>query len=250
MSDNIHFLEGAFESIGQLMEKYEDLLQTVRKGGSAGEVIRQIGQAKQNSEIDYLQEEIPLAITQTLDGLRRVTKIVSAMKEFSHPGLEQKVLVDINRAIESTLMVSSNEWKYCADIDTQLAEDLPKVLGLGSELNQVFLNLIVNAADAIKDKQIEGERPVKGKIHISTHVEASWVEIRVADTGTGIPESIRSKVFDPFFTTKEVGRGSGQGLNMAYSVIVNKHEGCIRFSSEVGKGTVFIIRLPRESEPA
>jgi len=248
VSDNIYFLENAFGDIGQLMEKYENLFQSIKKGRITRKIIQHVDAATQNSEMDYLREEIPLAITQTLDGLNHVSKIVRAMKEFSHPGLKEKVLIDINQAIKSTLMVSRNEWKYCADIETDLAENLLKVPCLGSEFNQVLLNLIINAADAIKDKQAEGVEARKGKIRISTRRKEPWVEIRISDTGVGIPEEIRPRVFDPFFTTKEVGRGSGQGLNIAYSVIVNKHGGTIRFISETGKGSMFIIRLPMEDE--
>ena len=152
----------------------------------------------------------------------------------------------MNHAIEATITVARNEWKYVAEMATDLAPELPKVLCLPSEFNQVILNLIVNAAHAIGDvvRKAPGTR---GVIKISTRRDGSWVEIRISDTGTGIPESIRHRIFDPFFTTKEVGKGTGQGLAIARSVIVDQHGGFLTFESEMGRGTTFIIRLPMNS---
>ena len=178
-----------------------------------------------------------------MEGLGRITVIVQAMKEFSHPGGVEKTAVDLNHCIRSTATVSHNEWKYVADLALDLEDDLPAVLCLPGELNQAILNMIVNAAHAIGDAVGE-EAARKGKITIRTRQDGAWVEIRVTDTGTGIPEAIRSKIFDPFFTTKEVGRGTGQGLAIARSVIVDKHRGTLAVESEVGNGTTFIIRLP------
>ena len=149
----------------------------------------------------------------------------------------------MNHAIDATITVSRNEWKYVAEMATDLAPGLPKVRCLPSEFNQVILNLIVNAAHAIGDvvRTAEG---TKGVIKIGTRLDGSWVEIKVSDTGTGIPESIRHRIFDPFFTTKEVGKGTGQGLAIARSVIVDQHGGTLTFESEMGRGTTFVIRLP------
>jgi len=192
----------------------------------------------------YLQEEIPQAIDQSLEGLERIAKIVRSMKEFSHPGMDEKTPIDINQAIETTINVSRNEWKYHADIETDLDPGLPNVSCLPGEINQVLLNLIVNAAHAIVN--VVGESGDKGLIRISTRLDGAWAEIRVSDTGTGIPEEIKQRIFDPFFTTKMVGKGTGQGLAIAYSVVVDKHGGVIDLESEEGKGTTFIISLPLE----
>jgi signal transduction histidine kinase len=171
------------------------------------------------------------------------------MKEFSHPGSKEKTPVDLNHAIENTIAVARNEWKYVADIDTDLDATLPQVSCLPDEFNQVILNLIVNAAHAIAE--VVGKSGTeKGRIHVSTRNGAEWVEIRIRDTGAGIPEKIRSRVFDPFFTTKEVGKGTGQGLAIARSVVVDKHGGSIHFETEAGKGTTFIIRLPQNGSAA
>jgi signal transduction histidine kinase len=165
------------------------------------------------------------------------------MKEFSHPGSKEKTALDLNHAIETTVTVARGEWKYVAEVETEFAPGLPSVQCLAGEFNQVILNLIINAAHAIRDvvKHVEGS---KGTIRISTRLDKEWVEIRISDTGTGIPEEIRHRIFDPFFTTKEVGKGTGQGLAIARSVVVDKHGGTLTFESEVGRGTSFILRLP------
>jgi PAS domain S-box-containing protein len=193
-------------------------------------------------DVDYLEEEIPKAIEQLQAGVDHVARIVRAMKEFSHPGPLEKMPVDINRAIESTVMVSRNEWKYVADLTTDLDPGLPLVYCVAGEFNQVMLNLIVNAAHAISDVFKGSGR--KGAIRVSTRRKEECVEIRVSDTGGGIPEAIQSKVFDPFFTTKPVGKGTGQGLAIAHTVIVKKHRGTIGFETAAGVGTTFIIQLP------
>jgi signal transduction histidine kinase len=173
-----------------------------------------------------------LAIEQLLQGVDHVATIVRAMREFSHPSSVEMTMVDINRAIESTALVSKNEWKYVADLTTDLAPDLPPVPCVAGEFNQVILNLIVNAAHAIADIVHGTEQ--KGSLRISTRRKDQFVEIRIIDTGAGIPKNIQSKVFDPFFTTKDVGKGTGQGLAIAHSVIVQKHHGSIRFETREG----------------
>ena len=177
-----------------------------------------------------------------------MAKIVRSMKEFSHPGGEEKQAVDFNRAVESTLTVSRNEWKYVAETITELDPDLPLVHCLPADCNQVILNLIVNAAHAIADK-MEKEGGEKGTIAVGTRRDGEWIELRVTDTGTGIPEPIRPKIFDPFFTTKAVGRGTGQGLAIAHSIVTEKHGGMITFETETGRGTTFIVRLPIQGGP-
>jgi signal transduction histidine kinase len=191
---------------------------------------------------EYLRDEVPKAIEQLLDGVDHVARIVLAMKEFSHPGPAEKMPVDINRAIESTVLVSRSEWKYLAELTTDFDQELPPVHCLAGEFNQVILNLIVNAAHAISD--VVKDSGCMGRIHITTRRDGPAVEIQVSDTGCGIPKANQSKVFDPFFTTKQVGKGTGQGLAIAHGVIVQKHGGVIRLESTPGKGTRFIIRLP------
>jgi len=167
------------------------------------------------------------------------------MKDFSHPGSEEKKLIDINKAIETTITVARNEWKYVAEVETHFDSDLPLVLCHAGEFNQVILNLLVNAAQAIAEAVGDGSHG-KGKITVSTAHDPDWAEISISDTGAGIPEAVRSRVFEPFFTTKPVGKGTGQGLALAHTAIVRRHRGKIWFDSEVGKGTTFYIRLPLE----
>jgi PAS domain S-box-containing protein len=195
--------------------------------------------------LEFLRVEIPKAIEQLLEGVDQVARIVRAMKEFSHPGPVEKLPLDINRAIESTILVSKNEWKYVAEVTTELDHAIPPVPCVAGEFNQVILNLIVNAAHAISDV-VRGTNE-KGAIHISTKGNGSYAEVRISDTGCGIPEAIQSKVFDPFFTTKPVGQGTGQGLAIAHSVIVQKHRGTITLESKPGQGTTLTIKLPLEA---
>ena len=243
ISDNTLFTQNAFSKITTLLKKYSYLLEMNKTGSVTPEMISEIDVAKKDINFEYLIEEIPVAIKESQDGLKRVAEIVQSMKTFSHPGVEEKVFVDINAMINSTITVSRNEWKYVADIETHFDSDLPPVPCSPGEFNQVILNLIVNAAHAIGDVSGNGDVD-KGKIVISTSSDGDWAEIRISDTGTGIPEKNRSRLFEPFFTTKDVGKGTGQGLAIAHSVIVKKHNGTITFDTEMGKGTTFVIRLP------
>ncbi|MFC1499000.1 sensor histidine kinase [Verrucomicrobiota bacterium] len=192
-------------------------------------------------DLPFLTEEIPKATEQTLEGLKRVTEIVSAMKSFSRTDdLSVKSPTDINKAIEDTVTVSSHEWKDVAEIKMDLDPSLPMVSCFAGELKQVLINLITNAAKAIADTKTFS----KGTITISSTHDDNQVMIKVSDTGPGIPEEIRDKIFDPFFTTRKIGEGIGQGLSYAYSSITNRHEGKLTFETETGKGTTFVIQLP------
>jgi signal transduction histidine kinase len=195
---------------------------------------------EKDCDIGYLSAEMPKAIQQSLDGIERVAKIVGAMKDFSRPGTTDKVMTDLNKAIESTLIVCRNEWSRVAELVTELDPALPSVLVQPGEFNQVLLSLLINATHAIADAGRNG----RGTITVTTRREGSQVEIRIRDNGTGIAEPIRHRIFEPFFSTKDVGRGSGQGLAVARSVVVDKHQGSLTFETETGQGTTFIIRLP------
>ena len=197
--------------------------------------------AEQNADLPYLIEEVPKALSQTLEGVNTVARIVRAMKEFAHPDGEGKTQSDINRAVQNVLVVARNEFKLVADIETHFAQ-LPLVVCQISEVNQVLLNLLVNAAHAVSDA-VQGTEH-RGRITVRTGQEAENVVISIEDTGGGIPEAIRDRIFDPFFTTKEVGRGTGQGLAISRSVVVDKHFGTLTFETELGRGTTFHIRLP------
>jgi len=248
VGDNTRFLQDAFHDLEELLKSNTQLLAASKTGTVTPELVTQVEAAAAAADLAYLSVETPKAIRQSLEGIERVTKIVQAMKEFSHPGTEEKVETDLNRAIDTTITVARNEWKYVAELVTDFDPALPPVPCLPGDFNQVILNLIVNASHAIAAVAGDGS-PDKGTITVSTRHEGDWVEIRVCDTGTGIPEAIRSKIFDPFFTTKEVGKGTGQGLAIAHSVIVDKFGGTLTYETTAGKGTTFIIRLPLAPEP-
>jgi len=246
VGDNVRFLEDAFADLLELERSHCRLLAAARAGEPCGERVAETERIRDEVDVDYLEGEIPKAIAQALEGVARIAKIVRAMKDFSHPGAEDKEPVDVNRVIENTVTVSRNEWKYVAELVTELDPALPTVEGYAAELGQALLNLIVNAAHAIAEVVGDGGDG-KGCITIRTRAAHGAVEIRVADTGPGIPEAIRDRVFDPFFTTKDVGKGTGQGLAIARSVVVDKHGGSLELESEPGAGTTFIVRLPLEA---
>jgi PAS domain S-box-containing protein len=245
IGDNIRFLKDAFQDIKALLGEYERLLTAAKDNTLSCETVQEITATVERADADYLFEEIPKAIEQAAEGVTRVSTIVSAMKEFSHPDTKEKIPLDLNHAIESTITVARSEWKYVADLETDLDPTLPPICCQPGEFNQVILNLIVNAAHAIGDV-VGQEGSQRGKIKVQTRNCGEWAEIRIRDTGSGIPEKVQPRIFDPFFTTKEIGKGTGQGLAIARSVVVDKHNGTIHFETEEGKGTTFIIRLPQD----
>jgi PAS domain S-box-containing protein len=241
VSDSLHFLRSANADLAPVMSQYRQLLASARQGPIAEEALVALESAEGQADLPFLVEQIPTAIARSLDGLQRVATIVRALKEFAHPEQNERKAADLNHALTTTLTMASNEYRYVADVETDFAE-LPRVMCHVGELNQVFLNLIVNAAHAIEEcVPASGDR---GLIRIATRLEGAHAVISISDTGCGVPESIRGKIFDPFFTTKEVGKGTGQGLAIARSVVVDKHGGTLSFDSEPGHGTTFVIRLP------
>lgn len=243
VGDNTRFLQNNFERLLDLLEKYEQIASTACEGKLPPEMAALLEASRQRCDLEYLRHEIPSAIQESLEGIQRVAEIVRAMKEFSHPGVTQKTALDINKAIENTITVARNEWKYVADVEMHLSPQLPTVICQPGEINQALLNIIVNAAQAIQE-MVQAKKYVKGKITIQTLWEQDGVEIRIHDTGPGIPDAVGQRIFDPFFTTKEVGKGTGQGLAIAYNVIVVKHGGILTYETGREHGTTFIIRLP------
>jgi PAS domain S-box-containing protein len=243
IGDNARFLEKCYADVGQVIRLCLRLQKESALGAPSPGTIAELNQLTESGDLSHLVGEIALAITDSLEGVRRVAKIVQAMKEFSHPSTVDKRAVDINRAIETTITVARNEWKYVAEMRTDLDSTLPFVPCLAGEFNQVILNLLVNAAHAIADVVGNGDQH-KGTITVTTKRDGEWVEIRIQDTGKGIPDEIRTRVFEPFFTTKALGKGTGQGLALAHAVIVTNHGGKIWFDCEVGMGTTFFVRLP------
>ena len=246
IGDNLQFFQEAFSAYKKLYDKCIKLSEENRSNNANSSLIEELNIGIVEAEIDFFNEETPIAIEQSLDGVGRVSTIVRSMKEFSHPGKKNKELTSLNEAIANTITVSRNEWKYVADVVTEFDPTLPMVPVMTGDFNQVILNIIINAAHAIKERN--GESSAKrGTITITTTHQNNWAEVRVKDTGAGIPKEILERIYDPFFTTKEVGKGTGQGLAIAHSVVVKKHGGTIDAQSEVGQGTSFIIRLPIDS---
>ncbi|MFH0728250.1 MAG: ATP-binding protein [Pseudomonadota bacterium] len=247
VSDNIHFLRDAFDGFLSALGRYQLFCQSVKSGTATSDMFRELQEALEGMDMAYLIEEVPQAIQQSLQGMERITQIIEAIRDFSHPGLMEKKAVDINQAIRNTVTVTRNIWKYACEMETVLYENMPRVFCQPGEINQVILNLIVNAADAIKE--VIGDKPhKKGIIRISTEPVDGWAEIRISDTGRGIPEPIQGKIFDSFFTTKPLGKGTGQGLALCAAVMAN-HGGAIEFVTRQEIGTTFIIRLPLENRP-
>ncbi|MFP4168868.1 MAG: sensor histidine kinase [Desulfonatronovibrionaceae bacterium] len=177
---------------------------------------------------------------QSSEGMNRISGIVSSMKQFAHPGEEEKTWLDLNQIIRNAVTVTKNAWKYDAEMRLELQEDLPEIKAIRGRINQVFLNIIVNAVDAIKDKAATK----KGLITIKTESGPEMVTVAVSDTGTGMPGEIKERIFDPFFTTKEVGKGTGQGLSIVHSIVVDQHKGSIKVDSKPKEGTVIQVSLP------
>jgi PAS domain S-box-containing protein len=243
ITDNVRFLTDAMAKIEAVFVQYSALRSAAAESPACAAAIEASAAVEKEVELDYLFSEIPGCLKQSQDGLSRITRIVQSLKEFAHPNSPELTPSNLNQTIETSITVSRHEWKYVAEVVTDLAPELPLVPCVVDEFNQVMLNLIVNAAHAVGDalKQRGGE---SGKITIRTRLEAPWAVVEVEDTGTGIPEEIRSRIFEPFFTTKAVGKGTGQGLTIVQTVIVKHHHGTVELTSELGRGTKFILRLP------
>jgi len=239
IGDNLRFLK---DSLSRLLAALQASGQILNATKATVALMQQVDPSFDAEQISYLGEEIPKALDQSLEGVQRVATIVRAMKEFSHPGSKEKVPTDIHRAIENTIVISRSEWKEVAEVQTNFDPAVGLVPCIPDEFNQIMLNLLVNAAQAIRSttEGVEG----KGTITISTLQNEPWVEIRIHDTGPGIPEPLRHRIFEPFFTTKEVGRGTGQGLYLAYGSVVKRHGGSLSFECPPEQGTTFIVRLP------
>lgn len=242
ISDNTTFMQEAFEDLQSLISGLIGLVDNLESGIQAS-LKEKINSLIEEADFEFLEEEIPASIEQSREGIKRVAKIVSAIKDFAHPGTEEKSAVDLNDAVKTTVTVSKNQWKYVSELELDLAEDLPAFMGHIGDVNQALLNLVVNAAHAIEEKD-EG---TLGTITIKTGVSEADVFISVADTGCGIEQKHIDRIFDPFFTTKEVGKGTGQGLSIIHNVVTTKHAGTVDVQSTVGEGSTFTLRFPKKA---
>ena len=241
IGNSIEFLDTAMGELMQLADWSIASQAALSATGDHVEMAGELAQAIEDADVEYIRERMPQALRRAHEGLSRVTHVVSAMREFAHPDRRDKVPADINHAIQTTLTVACNEYKYIADVETQYGE-LPEVVCLIGDINQVLLNMVVNAAHAIADRV--GDSGERGTIRISTAHMGGFAQIMISDDGVGIPEEVRYRIFDPFYTTKEPGRGTGQGLAISHRIIVEQHGGSIAMCSECGKGTTFTIMIP------
>jgi PAS domain S-box-containing protein len=246
VGDSVSFLQSAAADLRSLRIGYQHAIQRLLAREPPQNVLPEVEKMAAAADLEFLDAEIPKAFERTLEGVERVAAIVRAMKEFAHPDSAQHESADLNHAIETTLTVARNEYKYCAQVATRLSE-LPLVSCNVGELNQVFLNLIVNAAHAVAES---GKDVASGLITVITATAGDEVSISIADNGCGIAPENLERIFDPFFTTKPVGRGTGQGLAIARSIVVEKHGGRIAVQSAVGDGTTFTLYLPLRKSAA
>lgn len=241
VGDSITFLEELLSDYQRLVDSYRGLINQLDSTGTGVSDVDKVKDLEEEIDLEFAEEEAPKAFERCQQGIERVATIVRAMKEFSHPATSEKEPSDLNRAIENTVTVATNEYRYVADVKLELG-GIPLVPCHIGEINQVLLNLVVNASHAIGD--LFGESGSRGTITIRSRSDEESVTVEVEDTGCGIPEDVRSRVFDPFFTTKQVGRGTGQGLSLAHAIITEKHHGTIDFTTRIGEGTTFRIVLP------
>ncbi|GAA3392942.1 PAS domain-containing sensor histidine kinase [Cryptosporangium minutisporangium] len=254
VSDNVLFLADSFTDVLEALRSIANVARGAEQdprgdaqAPTVADLRARLSLLVDGLDLDFLGTEIPSALEQTLEGVARVAEIVRAMKEFSHPG-QGRTETDLNRAVETTVQVSRNEWKYVAEMEMDLDPGAGLVPCYEGELKQVILNLLVNAAHAIAEKQQRSGDSAQGRIGVSTRRVGDTIQISVSDTGTGMDEATRLRIFDPFFTTKEVGKGTGQGLAMAHSCVVGKHGGSIEVDSVVGEGTTFRLIIPATVE--
>jgi PAS domain S-box-containing protein len=240
VGDNVHFVDDAFGEVLRWVEQARVLLGKPELTAADREGLQAL---ERGADLDFLLTEVPRALVETRDGVRRVGELVKALKEFAHPDKPEMTSADLNQAMERTLVLARGALRHVAHLKTAF-DDVPDVVCHVGLLNQVFLNLLVNAAHAIEDKQRRSGNGGMGHITVATRTDGPWVVVSVGDSGCGIPEAIRERIFEPFFTTKEVGRGSGQGLPLIRSIVVDRHGGKVAFETEPDVGTTFHVWLP------
>ena len=240
INDNLMFVSEQMDTLIELVKRYENLSELIQKDEILKRRYEEIQEFSQENDIEFLAEEVPAALSQSLHGIDSIATIVRSMRSLVHSGNREKVPTDVNDAIENAIMVSKGNWKHCLDLKTELEGSLPNVLCYEGELIQVLVNLIINATHAIE------ETTEFGSINIRSFIYKNSVGINIQDTGGGIPAEIQHRIFDPFFTSKDVGKGTGQGLAFAHSSVVERSGGALFFETQKGEGTTFHIYLPIE----
>jgi len=245
ISDSVRFVRHALRDVPHALADYRALTADVLSGKDVIDAAKKAADTDEAADVDYFLKNAPDALDRAIEGIGRVGSIVRSMTEFAHPDARSKADVDLNRAIKTTLNMARNEYKTVAELVTEFG-DIPTVHCHAGDINQVVLNLLLNAAHAISDV-VDGTS-AKGRITVRTRGIGDFVEISISDTGDGIPEDVRGRIFEPFVTTKEVGRGTGQGLALSRGIVAEKLKGSLHFETETGKGTTFFIRLPKSAE--
>ncbi len=247
VNDNLHFIKDTVNDLENLMLMCDSLFSTLHTAKQLPDklhhLLNEIDGIKQKIDYDYCKSELPKAVEQSLEGVGKIVSIVKSLKSFAHPDTQRKISINLHALLNDVITISRNEWKYIADLVTKYKDIDIMVPCYPNQLNQVFLNMIINARDAIQEA-IDKKILERGVIEVSTNTNLEYAIVSIKDNGTGIPENIQSRIFDPFFTTKEAGKGTGQGLAIAHSIIYEKHKGMIRVESDYGKGTTFYVYLP------
>jgi len=244
VGDSLQFLREGLQDILGVVDSLQDVCRLAAQESPSvaiREALAAVSKAEEAADLPYLRENVMPAFDRCVDGLGRVSSIVSSMREFAHPARKEMAAIDFNRAITNTLTIARNEYADVAELETDLCQ-MPPVTCHIDQINQVVLNLVVNAAHAIGD--VFKSSGTKGHLSVRTRLDGEDVVISVSDTGPGIPEAIREHIFEPFFTTKDVGKGTGQGLALAWKVVTEKHGGALTYETVLGKGTTFFARLP------
>jgi PAS domain S-box-containing protein len=241
IGDNTAFVSDALADVLALVASYRDLVGSAESGPADPQRVAALRQEEQDADLDYCLERLPRSLEGIADGVRRIAGIVAAMKSFARTDWSEGNSVDLNELVTNTLTVASHDLQAVADVETDL-EQLPPIVGHGGDLHQALYQLVRNAIDAIAVRA--GETPYRGKITVKSRRHDTGVALIIQDTGCGIPERIRGRVFEPFFTTKSVGKGTGQGLAVTWSIIVDQHGGRLTFDTTEGQGTTFYVHLP------
>jgi signal transduction histidine kinase len=240
---NLEFIQEAFNDIFSTLEAMRPLFADDQAMAN-NEPLRQLAQSLESIDWEYIVDEVPKALSQSLGGIARVASIIASLKELAQPAAPGSSRADLNALILETVEISANEWNRVAEITAETDEALSPVTGLERELRQVLFNLIVNGAQAVEEKIRRQGSTDKGLVEVRSHLAGSMARITVRDSGIGISPENMAKLFDPFFSTKEVGQGTGQGLTIAYDIVVNKHGGTIEVDSSVDQGTTITVTLP------
>jgi signal transduction histidine kinase len=238
IGDNLRYVSDQLDILIELVKRYRSLSDLIQNDEILRKRYSEIQEFSDLNDIDFLAEEVPAAISQSMMGVDTISAIVRSMRSLVHSGTRTRVCTDVNDAIQNAALMTRGTWKNCLELHTQLDENLPQIMCYEGELNQVLINLIVNATHAIE------ETSKYGTINIRSFIYKNSIGIQIQDSGTGIPIEIQHRIFDPFFSSKDVGKGTGQGLAFAHSSIVERSAGALFFETAEGEGTTFHIYLP------